>query len=81
MLTEMRRYVGEPGTIAFDGFSGFVIGQEYQLRFQWLAVDMVAVYLDHLHCGELLGPVQLYRWDFERWWVKSPAAGGNGGGI
>lgn len=68
--TETRTYVGQPGTLAFDGFSGFWVGSDYELRFEYLPNATVLVYRDHLACGELLGPLVVTSKQFEQWWVR-----------
>jgi hypothetical protein len=43
---ERRTFVGETGTMAFDGYAGFRMGQSYQLRYT-REFDEVRIALDH----------------------------------
>jgi hypothetical protein len=43
---ERRTFVGESGTMAFDGYAGFRMGREYQLRYT-REFDEVRIALDH----------------------------------
>jgi hypothetical protein len=50
---ERRTYVGETGTAAFDGYAGFRMGREYQLRYT-REFDEVRIALDHAAAPGLL---------------------------
>jgi hypothetical protein len=65
--TETRTYVGEPGTIASDGFAGFRINQQYQLRYRQRPDGKIAVGLDQPHytgAGQewIMSPQELAKW-------------------
>lgn len=68
LLTETRTFVGETGTIVLDGYAGFRLGRQYQLRYERDG-DQVRVLLDHEHCAPGLSST-ISAAQFERWWVR-----------
>ena len=69
-MTETRTYVGEMSTMAFDGFAGFRIGQQYQLTYT-KEFDEVRIVLDHHeYVSPGAGPLVLTSEQFEKWFRK-----------
>jgi hypothetical protein len=68
MTTETRTYVGQTGTLGFDGMAGFRIGQRYELAYT-REFDEVRLQLPHGSAGA--GPLLLTVDQFERWFEKS----------
>jgi hypothetical protein len=64
---ERRTYVGETGTAAFDGYAGFRIGREYQLRYT-REFDEVRIALDHAPTPGLVSTMTVEQ--FNKWFVK-----------
>jgi hypothetical protein len=64
---ERRTFIGETGTMAFDDYAGFRMGQSYQLRYTQ-EFDDVRIQLDHApQPGQVLTlPLK----DFNKWFVK-----------
>jgi hypothetical protein len=65
---ERRTYVGESGTMAFDGYAGFRMGQSYQLRYT-REFDEVRIALDHAVIAGLIITLKVEQ--FNKWFVKS----------
>jgi hypothetical protein len=65
---ETRTFVGETATSVGDGFTGFRIGQSYQLRYRVRKDGNVAVALDHApqEGRELIVTSE----QFEKWFRK-----------
>lgn len=68
--TEVRTYVGQPGTIAASGWASFVIGQRYELHYEQLRDGRIAIALYHLHPALGRLPLVVSRVQFERWWTR-----------
>jgi hypothetical protein len=64
---ERRTFVGETATGAFDGYAGFRIGKEYQLRYT-REFDEVRVALDHAATPGLVSTMSVEQ--FNKWFVK-----------
>lgn len=69
LTTEMRTFVGQPGTIAVDGYMGFVIGQRYELSFLLRADNSVALRLTHPPYNKGVTWLYVKREQFRKWWV------------
>lgn len=71
-ITEIRTFVGETGTGVFDGYSGFRIGQQYQLTYEQRADGTVAITLDHHEHVSAGAQSMVVTWaQFEKWFKKS----------
>jgi hypothetical protein len=64
---ERRTYVGETGTMAFDGYAGFRMGREYQLRYT-REFDEVRIALDHAPTPGIVHTITVEQ--FNKWFVK-----------
>jgi hypothetical protein len=64
---ERRTFVGESGTMAFDGYAGFRMGREYQLRYT-REFDEVRIALDHAAIAGLILTLKVEQ--FNKWFVK-----------
>jgi hypothetical protein len=64
---ERRTYVGETGTAAFDGYAGFRMGREYQLRYT-REFDEVRIALDHAAIAGLVLTITVEQ--FNKWFQK-----------
>jgi hypothetical protein len=65
---ERRTYVGETGTSAFDGYAGFRMGKEYQLRYT-REFDEMRIALDHAATPGLILTLKVEQ--FDKWFVKA----------
>ena len=69
----MRRYcrlhtfIGSIDTQAADGFAGFCLNQDYELRYLREDSGLVTIELDHLRGG---GQLTLAAIQFEAWFIK-----------
>jgi hypothetical protein len=64
---ERRTFVGETGTMAFDGYAGFRMGREYQLRYT-REFDEVRIALDHAQTPGIVLTITTEQ--FGKWFVK-----------
>jgi hypothetical protein len=64
---ERRTYVGETAVGAFDGYAGFRLGREYQLRYT-REFDEVRIALDHAATPGLV--LTLKAEQFNKWFKK-----------
>jgi hypothetical protein len=64
---ERRTFVGETGNAAFDGYAGFRMGREYQLRYT-REFDQVRIALDHAATLGLVSTMTVEQ--FNKWFVK-----------
>jgi hypothetical protein len=71
MTTETRTFIGKSGTPAFNGCSGFRIGQQYQLRIERQDDSTVAIGLDHAHYAPGVKPMVVSSDQFEKWFKRS----------
>jgi hypothetical protein len=74
-ITEMRTYVGQPGSVAVDGYTEFYLGQRYAITYCRRSDETVVLRLTH---GSYKGTAYLYiNWyRFQQWWVlqESPVS-------
>lgn len=64
--TESRTYIGQPGTIARDGWAGFAVGRRYTLRL--LCADGQVCILYAQEAPEA-GPLVVTSEQYEKWFV------------
>ena len=62
-------YVGQPGTIALDGYMGFVIGERYELGYRLHTDGSVVLRLQHPphHKGVTL--LYITPAQYRKWWT------------
>jgi hypothetical protein len=65
---ERRTFVGETGTMAFDGYAGFRMGREYQLRYT-REFDDVRIALDHAATPGIVLTITTEQ--FGKWFIKN----------
>jgi hypothetical protein len=71
MTIETRSFVGETATSVGDGYTGFRIGQQYQLTVEHLSNGIVAITLDHHeYVSPGAGPMVVSSEQFEKWFAK-----------
>jgi hypothetical protein len=64
---ERCTFVGETGTMAFDGYAGFRMNQSYQLRYT-REFDEVRIALDHAVMPGRILTLEVEK--FNKWFVK-----------
>jgi hypothetical protein len=65
---ERRTFVGETGTSAFDGYAGFRMSREYQLRYT-REFDEVRIALDHAPTPGLVSTMSVE--NFNKWFIRT----------
>jgi hypothetical protein len=62
-------YVGQPGTVALDGYMGFVIGQRYELGYRSNPDGSVVLRLKHPPYDKGVTLLYVTPAQYRKWWV------------
>jgi len=65
--TETRTFVGETATAIGDGYAGWRLGRQYQVRYRQTEDGRVAVALDHEHCRDRGLEMTVSEGQFGKW--------------
>ena len=74
-ITDLRQYVGQPDSIAYDGYLGLELGQHYELAHLERPDGTCIVRLTHAPYDTGTTWLYLQRTQFERWFRPVPPPG------